>query len=541
MLISIAIKNFILIESCTLDLDRGLTVITGPTGSGKSMLLKAIAFALGELDINKIHANSLEPTSVKLTFDVSQNLAVQQHMQSSSGLLSIERHLMHQKSNYRLNGENTSLKTIKLLSPLLVCWQRQHAQLALTDPKCQRELIDQMVQPTVIKAYYQNYQKVQALKAEIKKAENSILDNPQVTLVQADLEVLTPIAHLSSDDIQMLYNQYKNCLDLEKNEKVLADMHNIIQEISQITATLSKAARPLKTTSLYESFEQIDCEMQNNLEQLAEFMQQATTMLLSEIDPSELKPKISLLNELSRRFHRLPELLPECFHEKQTALDAHCHAIKEKENLTTSLLFHEKSLTTAANELRENRIRQAQLLVENINQQLPHIGLETGKIQINIQPLDTCLPDGADRIEFLASMNIGHPLCPLKHVLSGGELTRIALILNLYTQSPCQTLLLDEVDNGVSGAIAQKIGQILRQVSKTTTSLCITHTPQVAASGHWQWQVKKIHDEKQTHVTIQKLTAEERALATAQIIATEQINESALQHARALLLAIENT
>lgn len=116
-------------------------------------------------------------------------------------------------------------------------------------------------------------------------------------------------------------------------------------------------------------------------------------------------------------------------------------------------------------------------MVENINQQLPHIGLETGKIQINIQPLDTCLPDGADRIEFLASMNIGHPLCPLKHVLSGGELTRIALILNLYTQSPCQTLLLDEVDNGVSGAIAQKIGQILRQVSKTTSSLCITHTP----------------------------------------------------------------
>ena len=535
MLKTLSIHNFILISSCTLDLQHGLTAITGSTGSGKSMLLKAISFALGELDSKKVHANPELPTKVSLSFDITHHPQIKKQFDLNGNTLTIERKLINQKSSIRLNGQSTSLKVIKSIGPLLICWQRQHAQLALTDPKWQRELIDQMIEPNIIQTYEQCFKTVQETKARIHTLNDSLLDEEQMAIFHNELALLEPIGHLSDQDIQTLYTQYKQCLDLEKNEQLLADMNGIIAEITHASNTLSKAASPLKSTELYDTFEKIDFDLQNNLQQLDQFMHQAESALRMDIDPHELKSKISELNDLSRRFHTLPELLPEHCMKIQAKINTHENAKKEQDVLIHNLNEFQSALENAATELRKQRIHQSDLLANNINAQLPHIGLETGKLKVDIQPLENYLATGADRIEFLASMNVGLPLCPLKSVLSGGELTRIALILNLYTQSSNQTLLLDEVDSGVSGNIAQKIGHILRQVSQKTTALCITHTPQVAASGHWQLQVKKTHLENNTHVEIRQLNADERALATAQIIASGQVTESALSHAKTLL------
>ena len=538
MLTTITIHNFILIPQCTVHLDRGLTVITGPTGSGKSMLLKAISFALGELDPKKVHANPEQPTIVSLTFDITHHPHIKSLLNIDSNTLTIERKRLHQKSSLRLNGESTSLKVIKSLSPLLVCWQRQHAQLALTDPKWQRELIDQMVDPSVIHHYHACFNHVQETQAQIQQLNSLILDEEQVAIYHTDLTILEPISQWSDQDIQNLYEQYKQCLDLEKNEQLLSDMQGIITEISRASSALSKTANAFKTTPLYESFETIDFDLQGNLQQLEHFMHQAESTLRIDLNPRELKAQISEFNDLSRRFHQLPELLPEHYIALYEKIKTHQNAQDEQRLLTLKLSEYENGLEQAACQLREHRTRQSIKLADNINTQLPAVGLETGKLKINITPLSTYLASGADRIEFLASMNIGLPLCPLKSVLSGGELTRIALILNLYTQRSHQTLLLDEVDSGVSGDIAQKIGQILRQVSKATTSLCITHTPQVAANGHWQLQVQKTHFENSTHVDIRQLQPDERASATAQIIASGVVNGSALEHAKALLAEV---
>jgi DNA repair protein RecN (Recombination protein N) len=538
MLKDITIHNFILITSCYLDFEQGLTVITGPTGSGKSMLLKAISFALGELDSKKVHANPDLPTTVSLSFDITHHQAIKEQLNINCNTLTIERKLINQKSSLRLNGQSTSLKVIKSISPLLICWQRQHAQLALTDPKWQRELIDQMIEPNIIESYKTCFNTVQEAKSRIHTLSAILLGEDQVDTIHADLSALEPISHLSDQDIQDLYSQYKQCLDLEKNEQLLADMNSIIAEISQTSNRLSKTAAPLKSTALYDRFEKIDFDLQNSIQQLDQFMHQAESELRVDIDPYELKTKISELNDLSRRFHTLPELLPEHYMTMQTKLEAHENAKKEQDLLIQQLDEFQKDLESATSHLRQHRMNQSSILADNINAQLPQIGLETGKLKIDVQALDTHLATGADRIEFLASMNVGLPLCPLKSVLSGGELTRIALILNLYTQSSNQTLLLDEVDSGVSGDIAQKIGHILRQVSQNTSALCITHTPQVAASGHWQLQVKKTHFENNTQVEIRKLNADERAMATAQIIASGKVTESALSHAKALLIEI---
>lgn len=553
MLQNITILNLAVVDALDLNLDTGLSVLTGETGAGKSILLTAIGLALGA----RADATYIRPdcprAEINLNFDLSDAPAAQTWLENNEfdndeNQCLIRRTLRQDgKSKAYINGRPATLQSLKLLSSQLIEIHGQHAHLTLLDNAEQSRLVDDFAKNSDLlddlnQVYLQWRADSQELSALIKSSTEQsnqedlftyqLNELQELDLENYDYEALI-LEHTKLANLEEILNSGQQQLDLLSDNEQSSANQMINQSISAIN-DLTPLAKGLEESHSLLIEAQI---------QITEAVQQLRHFLESqELDPQRLQvldEQIGIIQNLSRKHHVSPEALPKIAAQLKNNLDNLNHSSERIDSLKIQVTLQSKQYFSLAKELTLVRTKAAKKLAQLISEMIKELGMPQGEFSISIEAQDIEQPkvNGVDKIEFLVSANKGLPLRPLAKVASGGELSRISLAIQVTTchDTDAPTMIFDEVDSGIGGGIAEIVGQKLRALGNSTQVLCVTHLAQVATQAHQHLFVYKDNSHEMTTSNVRSLSTEQRIEETARMLGGVNITDSTLAHAEEML------
>ncbi|MBQ0908887.1 DNA repair protein RecN [Flavobacterium sp. F-328] len=549
MITSLSIKNYALIEKLSIDFSSGFSIITGETGAGKSIILGALGLVLGKrADLSSLK-NKEEKCVIEAQFEISKyNLRpfFESNDLDYEDETIIRREILPSgKSRAFINDSPANLQELQDLSVFLLDIHSQQQTQELSDEGVQFAIIDAIASNNVTISEYQSLLKKfkadqSKLNALLKKQAESKKEQDYNTFLLQELQA----AKLKAGEQEVLETEFEKLNNVEiikeslqkalaiSNEEQIGVFHNL----NEIKAALQKIA-PFsndyallldRITSLAIEFDDISAEMNRNAEKLIDDPEQLN--LLSQ--------KLQLIFSLQKKHQvaTVEELLAI-----QTGLENAVLELGTMEediaSLTASLSSYTEQLDAMAELIRKNRHVAIPVLTEQLVTILASLGMPNVRFDIQVLPSKIYHTNGKDELQFLFSANKGTDFGILKKVASGGEMSRIMLavkaILAQYSKLP--TLIFDEIDTGVSGEIAIRMGEIMKQMSQQMQIFAITHLPQIAAKGNAHFKVLKSTVGEDTQSELRLLSAEDRVVEIAQMLSGTVVSDSALNHAKALL------
>lgn len=555
MLKHIYIRNFVFIDTLELNLDSGVIMVTGETGAGKSIILGAIDAALGQKNSHEKIKLGQNEAEVILSFDIDKNQKAKIFLEENAlnqeeELICIIRRVIYKDGKTRnfINGRPSNLTTLRELGELLLILHTQHENQILLNTSGQTVLLDAFANTQILlenlNEIVSHWKKIDttiksiSTKSKEKDQRLDYLKFQEKELVSAHLDlneiIELPIQHkalASSKERIDLYDTILSVLSPNDSEGMIEILHRLRQPISAVEKLSSN-----KELS----------ELLNQAMVYIEELSDATQKKLNNIDINpeklaQLESRMTEIHHLARKHQVLPEELPELLNNIQkemSELNTSEHKVNELEKEKVKL---EKTYQAFSAELTQKRKKASTELSKKVTNLIRELGMPTATLSIALQTTEITTPTfgGAEQIAFLIQANTNYPAVPLKKTASGGELARVSLalqtILAAYIQIP--TLILDEIDVGVGGKISAMIGQQLRNLGKTHQVICVTHQPQIAASGHQHFKVEKQDDKKQTIVNVNLLNEKARIDEIARMLGGLTVTEHALEHAREMLLS----
>jgi len=549
MLKSLLIQNYALIDQLEISFRDGFTVITGETGAGKSILLGALGLILGNrADLQVLHDDTRKCV-VEGIFDTSKlnldHFFTENDLEQEPTTILRREILTTGKSRAFINDSPVNLQTMKELSTYLVDIHSQHETLQLAISEFQMEVLDSFInRPELLAAYAREYQSFvevnKKLNQLVRQSEHSKTEEALLRFQFEELEEakLSEVEFLEIEERLRFLNhaeEIKNTLGQavmlmdEGNDPVLGNLIQIEKSFDKIQSFLSDAS------SYSQRFQSIVIELKDLL---AGIQSQLSD---TEFDPGELQLLIQRMDELSRLMfkHHVSDIgqLLLLRQEIGTRL-----LIIEK--LDDEILQAEKQLSllklavkAKANELHDERETQAIKLSEKIKSMLPFVGIKDGAFHIKVERQSEFSTKGNDLVTFWFSANLGVIPGEISKMASGGELSRLMLIIkSLVTKEQMlPTVIFDEIDSGVSGDIAGKVGILMKQMGQFHQVIAISHLPQIAATASHQYKVFKDSDDRQTYTRMKQLSPDERVEEVAKMLSNEKVTMVAMQAARELL------
>lgn len=549
MLLSLSIKNYALIESLETDFSNQFSVITGETGAGKSILLGALGLVLG----NRADLTSLKDKEQKCIIEAQfaisnynlQSFFDENDMDYEDKTIIRREILPSGKSRAFVNDSPVNLQELQELGAMLLDIHSQHQTRELTEENYQIDILDAVANNGNNVISYKNAlsdfkstqkelkQLISEKEALVKEYEyNSYLLNELLAanLVDGEQEELEQELEQLSN-VEFIKENFERILAIANEEQVgaLMNLKEIKASLQKVAGFSSQNAQLLErlTSSLLEIEDIIsECE-QNNEKILA--------------DPERLElvnTKLQSIYNLQKKHQAqtIAELLTI-----QNELDAKVIRVDDLDGAINKLEAALNSQQTTVDEIAktvfENRMKTAPILIEKIKAILSQLGMVEANFKIEINHTDSYYPKGKDEVILLFSANKGTSFGLLKKVASGGEMSRIMLAIKaiLANYSKLPTIIFDEIDTGVSGEIAIKMGEIMKEMSTTMQVFAITHLPQIAAKGNSHYKVSKRNQGDTTISELYLLSPEERIQQIAEMLSGKDITDSALQHAKALL------
>jgi DNA repair protein RecN (Recombination protein N) len=552
MLVNLNIIDLAVVESLDLDLQKGMSVLTGETGAGKSILLTALGLALGDRADSGYVRPECKRAEVNLEFDLSDAPGAQQWLKENElddGQNCLIRRIVNQdgRSKAYINNRPVTLPFLQELSEKLVEIHGQHAHLTLLNSDEQRRLLDSYAKnqnlvdqvntcykywllahkelANLIKASVDQCEREELLRYQIEELQQLDLANFSYSSVSEEHSKLANLGQILSTgqaQVDLLYEGDPQSVNqmLSHSVSELAHIARFAPELTEISNLLSEAQIQTEEAAI----------------QLRRFLES------QEADPQrmeQLENQIGVIQSLSRKHHVTPDELPEVVAKLEAELDGLTHSGERIETLkadTAQLLAQYHQLAT---QLSEQRRKTAQKLQKQISAMIKELGMPQGEFLVDISTLDTDAPklNGRDKIEFLVSANPGLPPKPLAKVASGGELSRISLAIQVTTSNDKTTpsLIFDEVDSGIGGGVAEIVGQKLRSLSHNRQVMCVTHLPQVAAQAHHHLYVEKNNKTDITSSSVKLLNDEERIEEIARMLGGVTITANTLAHAKEML------
>lgn len=549
MLTSLTIQNYALIEELQVNFTEGLTMITGETGAGKSILLGALGLVLG----NRADLNSLKDVSKKCVIEAvfkidNYNLSSffkQENIDFESETIIRREILPGGKSRAFINDTPVNLSILANLNALLIDVHSQNQTTAITQTDFQFEILDVLAnQKPKVESYkrglalFKNLQKEfsellhQQQKANEQHDYNSFLYNElkNANLKQTEQEELEELLE-KLNHIEVIKQNLGEAIQLSENEEIgvetsLKKIRINIQKISTFAKDYADINNRFE--SIFIEYQDIITEIENAFEKL-------------DVDPEEienLNQRLQLIYSLQKKHHlnSISDLLilQDKLAEKIKIVENASEIIKSKELEINKV---DILLNQLATEIHQKRIHVIPDLTSQLAQILKLLGMPNAHFQIELALAESFLSNGKDEIEWLFTANKGGSLGALKKVASGGEMSRIMLaiksILSNYSKLP--TIIFDEIDTGISGEVANKMAEIMQQMAVNMQVITITHLPQIAAKGAHQFKVFKKEDIDKTKTQIRKLTKEERIEELAEMLGGKIITTSAIEHAKELL------
>ena len=549
MLQSLAIKNFALIEDMKVPFSKGFTIITGETGSGKSILLDALALVLGRrADLSALR-NKEEKCVVEAEFAI-ENYALadffHQEELDYEPLTIIRREILPSgKSRAFVNDSPVTLDVLSRLSKALIDIHSQHDTQQLSEEDFQFFLIDALAENTpllqeyqaALKVYKQQSKKLQELK---DFQENTQKEHDYNTFVLGELQEID-LEEGMQEELEAFYTQASNSETIRDNLTEAANLlaeeeqgiMSQVRELSSLFATLSSYSP--QYNELYERIDAVFIELDDLSREVYDLAENV------EFDPKKLarvQKKLQKIYDLQKK-HKVATVAELIAIEE--ALEA---KVAQMENIEGDIEIAQKeadqalqTLSALAQKLHKAREKVIPTLTKSLQTSLKDLGMPNAQFQISLSPTDHYQAKGNDTLSFLFSANKGGNFGLLKKTASGGELSRIMLTIKslLATKIALPTIIFDEIDTGVSGEIAHKMGEIMKQMSQSRQVFAISHLPQVASKGDAHIKIYKTDIEGRTTTQFQALSQEQRIEEIAQMLGGKDITDSARAHAKELL------
>ncbi|ERI62206.1 MAG: DNA repair protein RecN [Capnocytophaga sp.] len=549
MLQSLAIKNFALIEDMKVPFSKGFTIITGETGSGKSILLDALALVLGRrADLSALR-NKEEKCVVEAEFAI-ENYALadffHQEELDYEPLTIIRREILPSgKSRAFVNDSPVTLDVLSRLSKALIDIHSQHDTQQLSEEDFQFFLIDALAENTpllqeyqaALKVYKQQSKKLQELK---DFQENTQKEHDYNTFVLGELQEID-LEEGMQEELEAFYTQASNSETIRDNLTEAANLlaeeeqgiMTQVRELSSLFSSLSSYSP--QYNELYERIDAVFIELDDLSREVYDLAENV------EFDPKKLarvQKKLQKIYDLQKK-HKVATVAELIAIEE--ALEA---KVAQMENIEGDIEIAQKeadlalqTLSALAQKLHKAREKVIPTLTKSLQTSLKDLGMPNAQFQISLSPTDHYQAKGNDTLSFLFSANKGGNFGLLKKTASGGELSRIMLTIKslLATKIALPTIIFDEIDTGVSGEIAHKMGEIMKQMSQSRQVFAISHLPQVASKGDAHIKIYKTDIEGRTTTQFQALSQEQRIEEIAQMLGGKDITDSARAHAKELL------
>ncbi|RUR13810.1 DNA repair protein RecN [Legionella sp. km772] len=550
MLTTLCIEHFAIVKHLELDFSQGMTAFTGETGAGKSIMIDALMLALGgRADASVVRPGEQQcDITAGFTFDSQSEPALwlaEHDIPYTDNELYLRRviHIEGRSKSY-INGQPFPLQKVKELSEKLVHIHGQHQHQTLMKHQTHRQQLDAYSHhQALLDEVNLLYKQLQNIKQEIDRLQAQEQHRDRINLLEFQIEELQAL-NLQEGELDNLYQEHqllhhaKEYIGHSQQIHFLLngdDEPNICFALNQLMNIL--ALLPAEHTSIKNTLELINGALIQCEEATSEIQQFAEQVSL---DPERLlivEERMSAIHHLARKYHIDGHHLIEHIQKLRDELQQLQNNQNQLNFLSEQFAKLSSSYQVAAKRLSESRQKHALKLAQELSANIQQLGMPKGWVEIEFTPLERIQPHGQDKVEYKVCTNPGMTPDSLHKIASGGELSRISLAIQLITaqRGATPTLLFDEVDVGIGGATAALVGQMLRKLGERLQVFCVTHQPQVAASAHHHFMVKKQSDAEQTFTHIVSLKSDDKIDEIARMIGGLTITEQTRSHAKELL------
>ena len=554
MLLEISIKNFAIIESISLNFEQGMTVLTGETGAGKSIIIDAMNMMLGARATTEVIRHGAPKAEIEGLFSIESNRALEeifdeQGLELSDEIIIRREILQNGRSISRVNGQMVNLSVLRTIGQQLVDIHGQHDQEELMRPHRHIQMLDEFGDTSFfeLKEAYQmsfdNYRRMRKQVLDIKKNQQE--HKARIEMLEFQMAEIEAANLKAGEDVTL--NQERDRL---LNHKHIAD--TLTNAYSMLdNEEFSSLANVRSAMNDMESLEEFDPEYREISSSLSEsyyVLEDITKRLESIIDNldfdgnrlMQVESRLDLIHTITRKYGGSVDDVLEYFAKITDEYNLLTGNNLSSEDMEIELKKLEKNLVDLAGQVAQARHKIAQDLEAEIKQELQDLYMEKAQFQVRFSQ-GKFSREGNESVEFYISTNPGEDFKPLVKVASGGELSRLMLaIKSAFSRKEGKTsIVFDEVDTGVSGRVAQAIAQKIHKIGQNGQVLAISHLPQVIAIADYQFFIEKISNEHSTVSTVRLLTVEERIEEVAKMLAGENVTEAALTQARELLQSKE--
>jgi DNA repair protein RecN (Recombination protein N) len=550
MLTHLLITNYALIDHLEIDFKKGLTIITGETGAGKSIILGALSLILGERADLKVIRKVENKSVIEALFNIEayndmEHFFEQNDIEFFDNECILRREIASNgRSRAFINDTPVTLSVLRELTLRLVDIHSQHSNMLLADALYQLSIIDSVSGNDSIKAdYSKQFSQYKKLKVEIEKLKAEYAKNRQEEdYIQFQLDQIAALKLQENED-EELEREQSRLSNVNEIKQCLWSASSVIQdEDNSIVSQLSVLSRSfLQIENVDADLKELSERLQSLMIELKDFSRTISSIQDSYVDdPNELeriterlnniydlenKHKLSCVNELIALQHSYEEKLAVI-----TNSDDEIKRLEEK------LIIVEKEARAKAKELSLSRRKGAEIFKQELEKTAIPLGMKNLRFEIGFEDCELCA-QGMDKVEFLFAFNKQQQLMPIENTASGGELSRVMLCIKAIIAQNMQlpTIIFDEVDTGVSGEIAHKMGEMMGDISNNIQVIAITHLPQVAVKGNNHLKVYKADTDEATYTSMCELTKEERVEEIARMLSGREIDAAAINNARSLL------
>lgn len=555
MILELYMKNCALIDELRISLEKGLNILTGETGSGKSIIIDALGLCLGNKYDKSFLRRGTEKGVVEAVFysegDRLKSVLDENEIEYDDGNIVITRIIYRDgKSTARVNGRTIRLSLLKEIASLLVDVHGQHSNQAIFRPETHLRFVDMSGDVEKEKSEYTDvYKKYTEVRRELLKLD----DNKDEMEIQREIDLLKfqineiEAASLKEGEYDELVAKRDIFRNSEKIYNSLSAAYGVLHEgdintidlAGRAVAEISSVSQySEKISSIYERAERIMYELQDISSEIRNCREE------TEFEPYELEQletRVDEINNLRRKYGNTEKDIFLYYDRISERLSEILNRDEKREELKGKLHEIESVLEKKAEALTEKRKTAAENLENELIKELNSLDMKNVTMKTVFERKQYS-NDGADNVEFMISFNLGEELKPISKVASGGEISRFMLAFKsiIADADDIETLVFDEIDTGISGIAAQNVGEKLSDIADKKQIICITHLPQIAANADSHYLIEKRNDEQRTYTTIEKLDEPDRINEIARLISGKNITDTTIIHAREIIQLTSN-
>ena len=541
MLSQLSVKNLAVVERLDLSFEPGMSAVTGETGAGKSILLQALGLALGARTDSNLVRHGKDKADISAAFALEHNQTVQnfliEHALEDEGECILRRVISGDgRSKAFINGNSVPLSTVRNVGDLLLDIHGQNEHQLLLRPDQQMRLLDGFAQ---LDADKQALNEVVIAHKSLNEKVNNLLNNQDIieqqqALYSHQLEELNE-AMLDQDELNTIEANFKTSANAqaitEKTSSVLSQLESEAGANAQLLALSSQLSEALEMDDrLQAGFELLSSAQVQTQEVVYELTQYLSQLSTDEQSAQEMEDRISELYALGRKHNCAIEELLEVRDQLTLKLEEIGGGANSIDEMSEQLDALAKKYQHKANKLSKARQVKADELSQRVSEAMQVLGMPGSEFKVGLnEKSDGVHLNGHESVEFLVKTNMGQDFKALKKVASGGELSRISLAISVVSSDSeyTPTLIFDEVDVGISGAVAEVVGRKLRELAQHYQIICITHLAQVASFGHQHLRVSKSQNEEGAQTTVEQLDHKQRTEEVARILGGATITDKA--------------